>query len=814
MQKQEEASAFDAFTVKLLLKGLVTMHEEKGFPEQKTPMGAQAKTAIPAEIKLLADIVIQLNILKKNLAIYPDGHHLITQSTASSLEALEKSFQISPVVTIGASKEHLFLGGRRIETKNPVFRDFAAGLNRLGITALYLSQGIEAEELLRLQRLLSMRPEDVRAQGDIASVTAAAGLQHISIKLLDYSMFRPTDEAEIKGPSASAQPEELFPAGDMWGRFTKGLRTGPGKGAGGLVAESLHQGGGGQLATGVLENEAQIVVHGGGDGELQHGTELDEEADGVDLSPGKIVRQLNDGTLAVEVALRNYADVLAQFSGVGFRRGLLGKESLRFFERMNIILHNLKPHIRERFLKTAQKNILLMSDQDSMDELLKCFPTDLAAEMLGLADIEGQELSPALQKLMVKLSSVQDTMTDSGTQGAALSSRDALPFMEALQILPKREEYEKHMTADYARQLNDLNESPARIPPPPEFSLDEQLESLGRQSLDMHIGRVLIALMDQDIESSIYHDFTQKVIELVPALLDARSFRPMLIMFSTLRQHADSKPQADVRALAKMAIQIFFEPAFVRQMVSQLADVGDDASSDLITLLKETGQQVIPELIDLYANEQTTEGTRRLFELLCSFGTLSVEAALTRLHHRSFHYVRNLLRLIKAAGDNSVIVSVRPLLKHPDQDLRYEALEVLLHFKDPGAIATLRQQLRSSNVSEVSRAVLMVHTYHVAGFDAQLLGLIKTFMPFRREMLLNCMVLQALGELGDPAVLPSLQKIARARLTLSPGNLKKTKIALFESLVFYPRGAIKELAAIGLRSGNEQIRQICRSIGA
>ena len=564
----------------------------------------------------------------------------------------------------------------------------------------------------------------------------------------------------------------------------------------------------------MLEGDSPIVVRGGGDGALQYGTELDEESDDVDLSPGMIVRKLNDGSLVVELALNNYANVLAQFAGVGFRRSLLGQESLRFFDRMNIILHNLKPHIRERFLKTAHKNISLMADRESMEELLKCFPADLAAEMLGLADLEGQQLSPALQKLMLKLSDVQDDMTEPGLQSAAISSRDVLPFMETLQILPKREEYEKHMPSDYAQQLTDLQESPAAVTPPETFALDEHLESLGKQSLDMHIGRMLIALMDQDIDSTAYHDFTQKVIELVPALLDAGSFHPMCIMFSTLRQHADHKQQADVRALAKMAIQIFYEPAFVRQMVAQLADAGDDASTDLLTLLHETGQQVIPELIDLYANEQTAEGTRRLFELLCGFGNLSVETAVTRLHHRSFHYVRNLLRLIKAAGDDSVILSVRPLLKHPDRDLRHEALEVLLHFKDPGAIANLRQQLRSRNVAEVSRAVLMIHDYRVPGFGTQLLNLIKVFMPFKRDTALNCMVLQALGELGDASVLPSLQAIALARLSLTPGNLKKTKIALFESLAFYPRGAIKELAGIGLRSGNEQIRQLCRNIGA
>ena len=83
-------------------------------------------------------------------------------------------------------------------------------------------------------------------------------------------------------------------------------------------------------------------------------------------------------------------------------------------------------------------------------------------------------------------------------------------------------------------------------------------------------------------------------------------------------------------------------------------------------------------------------------------------------------------------------------------------------------------------------------------------------MPFESDTVLNCLILHALGEVGDPAMLQPLQKIAQARLTLFPGNLRKTKRALFESLHFYPQAAVRELLDIGLRSGDERIRKICR----
>jgi hypothetical protein len=636
----------------------------------------------------------------------------------------------------------------------------------------------------------------------------------VKIKLVDYSMFRSSAEDIIKGPSEQKVAEQLKAGVDIWEQFTKGLRA-AGRKSGGGPAPDVHAEAGeaespSGSGSGRIEGGSLLGLEGSGDGALDAGTELHENAEEDDLSPGMIVRMLNDGTLPVEQAVQCYAEVLAQFAGLGFQRSMLGKEALRFFDRMNLILHNLKGNIRNRFLKAAFMHISMLPGQEDMEELLKCFPADLAAEMMGVADHEGRSLSPALQKLMRKFSAVQDGMSDQEAMASAQPANAAEPFMDALDILPKRENYEKHMTSDYAQQLDSLDQCPQEIKPPPEFSLDEHLASLGKQSLDMHIGRVLIALMDQDIDPAAYHDFTQKVIELVPELLEAGSFRPMFVIFSTLQQHIAAKEQADIRALAKMALQIFFEPAFVMQMVAQFAEAGDDASSDLLDMLRETGQQAIPELLDLYANNQSPHGSRRLFELLCSFGSPVVDLALTRLYNRSFSYVRNLLRFIKAAGDASVVQHVRPLLKHSDRDLRHEALEVLLTFKDQSAVAALRQQIRSQNPVEIEQAVQLIHEHRVAGLGGELLRLIKVFMPFDSDTALNCMVLYALGEVGDPAMLEPLQRIAKARLTLFPRNLRKTKRALFESLQSYPQAAARELLDIGLRSGDEQIRKICR----
>ena len=132
-----------------------------------------------------------------------------------------------------------------------MFRDVALSFTRLGIASLSLAKGIGPEELVRLQRLLSMRLEDVRAQGDISSLIAAAELPNVRIKLFDYSMFRPTEEDVIKGPSEQKPAEQLKAGADIWDQFIKGLRAGRRKGGGGPAPAVRAEEGAGGLSAGV-----------------------------------------------------------------------------------------------------------------------------------------------------------------------------------------------------------------------------------------------------------------------------------------------------------------------------------------------------------------------------------------------------------------------------------------------------------------------------------------------------------------------------------------------------------------------------------
>ena len=84
--------------------------------DRKTPASSQQKSPQPAEREvpidtgLLSDAVIELNISRKNVSIYPPGHIQITMSLDRAYEVLIKLFEIRQEMTLGVAKDTLFVG--------------------------------------------------------------------------------------------------------------------------------------------------------------------------------------------------------------------------------------------------------------------------------------------------------------------------------------------------------------------------------------------------------------------------------------------------------------------------------------------------------------------------------------------------------------------------------------------------------------------------------------------------------------------------------------------------------------------------------
>ena len=97
------------------------------------PQAAPQKSTereLPIDTRLLSEAVIELNISRKNVGIYPPGHIQITRSIDRAYEILQRLFEIRPEMTLGVAKDTLLVGQDYLDQRNPVFRDFALSLHQ------------------------------------------------------------------------------------------------------------------------------------------------------------------------------------------------------------------------------------------------------------------------------------------------------------------------------------------------------------------------------------------------------------------------------------------------------------------------------------------------------------------------------------------------------------------------------------------------------------------------------------------------------------------------------------------------------------
>lgn len=737
--------------------------------QQDAQSGKQQQRDMPLDTRLLSDAVIELNISRKNVGIYPPGHVQIVNSIDRAYQVLLKLFEIRQEMTLGVAKDTLFVGQDYLDRKNPVYRDFALSLNQQGIAAVTFVNGLARDELVRFHRILTTKAEEIAAAGGIAAVVAQAAIPHIRILPIDYSSFHLTEEQEI----VQGQSRRGEQGGEgLWQDFVSLL-----------AADSLATGGTGRSLK-----------------------------DSIAIDPAELARLLNERKVDPAAAVQSYDRVISSHVRHAEERKQLTKEQSATLSHLNALLKNLHPELRKQFLSTAFRHA--SAHESAAAEVVGGMTDDMVIDMLRQASDEGREISPTLTGLIGKLSSVRGPeVRQGGAEHGEKPSGAAAPEMDQgrMNRLFDRESYEQYVVADYDSMLKNVAVTAESMAASPALRLpaEEINQALDDTHLDFQIGRALLAFMEERIDEEDYREFAKKLGGLLTDLLESGNFILLLDALESLRRHGREKEQEGIKAAAAEVEQRFADPDFIRRSVESFDRWSRTKGREAAGLLLALGPAVVPGLMDLFANDQTPGGRKMLFDLLCNFGKPAVAEAQRRLRDPRAYYVRNLLMLIRWAGNPSVAGAVRPLLAHPDQKVRLEALAGLLRFKDPGAVGLLRQELHSKDPDVSSQAVFLAGQFRIADVVDDLLSMFKKVILFETDYTVNEELIKALGEIGDARALPDLEKIAKAGWSLYPASLARMKAVLFESLGRYPRDRIGALLDIGEAMADERIRRAC-----
>ncbi len=139
------------------------------------------------DTKLLSEAFIQLNILRKNLTLYPAEHPVRNDSLQTTHKHLLRLLEFRATITIGIAGDSLVIDGYTLDRKNPIYREFALSLHGKGISAIAFSAGLDQEELVLFQELIMMR--DGPSGNALHNAAIRRGLNHIQLHPIELSSF-------------------------------------------------------------------------------------------------------------------------------------------------------------------------------------------------------------------------------------------------------------------------------------------------------------------------------------------------------------------------------------------------------------------------------------------------------------------------------------------------------------------------------------------------------------------------------------------------------------------------------------------------
>ena len=307
-------------------------------------MPEEKQEKLPLDAKLLSDAVIELNISRRSVGMYPPEHPIVRTSIERAFEHLQKLFEIRVEITLGIAKDVLIVDEYTLDRKNPVFREFAQTLHAKGIAAVTFSLGLNQTELKRLHELISAK--DTLLGKELVEL-AEKEISHIRLSPIDFGNFCFVEGAQRSGTAC----------GDVWEDYVYGL----------------------------LEGKL-----GDGDG-----------IQGILSIPPETVADVVNAALPEEASNESYERVITAY----IKKKSASKISREAFAKFFSFIDRLKPEIKQQFLSRAGSR--LTEDIGDVEAIINGMTPEAFEKIVELLTENSSIIPTTLKNLIDKLSSIK-----------------------------------------------------------------------------------------------------------------------------------------------------------------------------------------------------------------------------------------------------------------------------------------------------------------------------------------------------------------------------------------------------------------------
>ncbi len=698
---------------------------------------------LPIDAKLLTDAVIELNISRRSVGLYPKDHPIVGDSIQRAFGFMQRLFELRNTITLGIAKDVLMIDDYLLDRKNPVFREFAFSLYRKGIVAIIFTAGLEIRELIGLHELL-VTGDQVIGQA-VLKAAEERGLRNIRLVPIDISRLKFTEGGERQGEI------DL----DVWGNYIRAL----------------------------LE-----------------GSLADSDAEGIALSipPEELSAFLNRQAPEDPSAGVTYDKVITTYLKRKEYKGV----KTELFSRFLHLVEGLGPEIKQQFLKRAFNNPVL--DVGDVDHLISGLSGPDVEKLMGLFNENTSLVPDSLRNIIDKLSMSASTNPVFEMLAGDQARVDDIEIDEQVVRLLKDDQSPAYVSEKYRDDLSKMLGGNFRKAARPG---EDMLQACTEAHLFGRYADLIIEMLEAGVTArEDYLVLLTRLTEIVNDMLAGGKFSEISDIYNAVYSHALS---GRFRDEARGMLDYYFHSGrFIDSFIEALNIWGRYDREGVQRLVRVQRTHLVDPLLNVLSEAEDAWIRRFLLQILGSLGRDVIPSVVVRLGDERWYVVRNMIYLIREAGSEKDVALVRRYAKHPNRKICIEAIRTLIHFKTFDAILYIKQYLEGHDIEMRDQVVRYAGLYRYRVVVPTLLKLLARQRFFGGDMQFKTLVVRALGEIGDPAALKTLETVVRTFPFFNRTGSEALKQEIFQSLRNYPTGSTAALLNLGLQSKNEHIRTI------
>ena len=702
------------------------------------PEGPDVVDRVPPIVGLF---VRQLLVANKAVGLYPPGSTIPREAAEETVRILDDVLERYAEVSLTVSRDGLYFDELQVFPGQPAFAAFAVELYHRRLAAVRFHAGVTYRDILAFLTIMKDTPEELAAGGGFEARLWDQGVGAITVAETQVSVI----DAPANPPEPDAEAPEAAPA---------------------PVARRKRE----PAPPPRLRDRIEIAHVVGDPGAAREYLDAPRNLEGVELGLAGTARRFSQiGRLALEVDPAE-ADSLVQ--------------------SLAEALWELDPELRgrvlvERVLPEARESAPLAAAVHKLDLVDVC--RMLAA---GVADEDTRRdgLARALRNL-AQISQVgrgQFTRAaETALAESGMSQSDARGVIA--RALPERLSVRRIGSAPVSLDapaeaiLRLLDEAPGGGGSLAEDPATSALAAEAQRGIrDGDIIEALITLVTLDTRSAQFASMMAALEDQLGVLVtrgevDAAADAALALLAAA----KDPALAPEQQRRLEQAVRRFARPEDIRTLTQALWTFrpGEPEHEAARRLLETLGPIAIPAILEQLADEPDRGIRKALVDLLSHDASHYIPQIGANITDSRWYFVRNVVAILGSTHSSAILPYVERTLRHQDERVRRESIRAVSSVADRRALDLLGSSLGDDDAQNVQLAARYLGLRGERIVVPALEVVARGESRGNRETGPRVEAIEALGRIGAPEALPTLQALANKRSLLGAGRYREIRAA-------------------------------------